>query len=182
MDALQQVGVNRPLERGFRLEALEIDPLDGLVSGPGGHERLDPKVMAVLMLMTRHTGRIVSRDELLARLWPNMVVTDDAVTRCFCVLRRQPSQAGGDRRYRTLIETLPKRGYRFNGEIASLQPPPVVGPNRTGRRRGLAIMIATGAAIALFVFVGKWLVESTAESQAQPTAPAPNAVAVMPAT
>lgn len=52
--------------------------------------------MDVLVLMTRRAGQVVSRDELLARLWPNSVVTDDAVTRCFYVLRTQLSQAGDD--------------------------------------------------------------------------------------
>jgi DNA-binding response OmpR family regulator len=68
MDALRNAGTKKPVERVFRLDALEIDPREGLVSGPGGREKLDPKVMAVLVLMTRHTGAIVSRDELLARL------------------------------------------------------------------------------------------------------------------
>jgi len=139
---------------GFRLEKLEIDPLDGQVSGPGGREKLDPKVMAVLVLMTRHTGRIVSRDELLARLWPNRVVTDDAVTRCFYVLRRQLSRAGGDLRYRAMFETLPKRGYRFNGEIEQFELHPVVARRTLGDRRSMAIAAAISLAVALFVFVG----------------------------
>ena len=105
---------------GFRLDGLEIHPETGLVSGPGGREKLNPKVMDVLVLMTRHPRQVVTRDELLERLWPGMVVTDDAVTRCFYLLRRQLSRAGGDLHYRTLIETLPKRGYRFNGEVGQL--------------------------------------------------------------
>ena len=55
----------------FRLDGLEIDPETGLVSGPGGCEKLNPRVMDVLVLMTRHPNQVVTRDELLARLWPN---------------------------------------------------------------------------------------------------------------
>jgi len=154
MDALRNAGTKQPVERVFRLDVLEIDPREGLVSGPGGREKLDPKVMAVLMLMTRHTGEIVSRDELLARLWPNRVVTDDAVTRCFYVLRRQLSQAGGDRRYRTMIETLPKRGYRLNSGITRLEPRNVTTKWRAGGRRPLAIAVAICAALVLFVIAG----------------------------
>lgn len=138
----------------FRLDTLEIDPQEGLVAGPGGREKLDPKVMAVLVLMTRQTGKVVSRDELLARLWPNRVVTDDAVTRCFYVLRRQLCQAGGDRRYKALIETLPKRGYRFNGEISKLERQPVAAPHKSGGHRSVAIVVAISAVVALFVVVG----------------------------
>jgi DNA-binding winged helix-turn-helix (wHTH) protein len=153
MDAPQSTGANQPLKRGFRLDTLEVDPHSGLVSGPGGREALDPKVMAVLVLMTRHMGQIVSRDELMARLWPNRVVTDDAVTRCFYMLRRQLSQAGGDRRYRKMIETLPKRGYRFNGEIAALETRSPAAVQNRGDRRSWGIAITIGATIALFVMI-----------------------------
>jgi TolB-like protein/DNA-binding winged helix-turn-helix (wHTH) protein len=105
------------LEKGFALEALQVEPLTGLVTGPGGRERLDPKVMDVLVQMAGHAGQVVLREELLARLWPNVVVTDDALTRCFCELRRELSRAAGDDHYRALIETVPKRGYRLNGEV-----------------------------------------------------------------
>lgn len=153
MDATQSTGANQSLERGFRLDALEVDPHSGLVSGPGGREALDPKVMAVLVLMTRQMGQIVSRDELLARLWPNRVVTDDAVTRCFYMLRRQLSQAGGDRRYRRMIETLPKRGYRLNGEIVQREPRSSFASRKPESRRSLTIAIAISATIALFLIV-----------------------------
>ena len=102
---------------GFRLEELRIDPLTGEVSGPGGHDKLDPKVMQVLVHMAEHAGQVVSREDILTQLWPHAVVTDDALTRCFYEIRRHLSHAGGDERYRELLETLPKRGYRLNGKI-----------------------------------------------------------------
>jgi DNA-binding winged helix-turn-helix (wHTH) protein len=108
--------------------------------------------MAVLVLMTSRTGQVVSRDELLERLWPNRVVTDDAVTRCFYMLRRQLSQAGGNRRYRAMIETLPKRGYRLNGAVASLKPP-VADVSKPVDRRPLKIAVALGAATALILVI-----------------------------
>ncbi len=100
-------------ESNFRLQSLEIDPRDGRVTGPGGQEVLDPRVMAVLMLMTHRAGQLVTHEDFLDALWPNRIVTDYAIYRCICVLRKQLSRAAGDNRYRALIETLPKRGYRF---------------------------------------------------------------------
>ena len=131
-----------------------MDPHSGVVSGPGGRETLDPKVMDVLVFMTRHAGEVVSRDELLAQLWPHAIVTDDAVTRCFYVLRTQLSHAGGDPRYRTLFETLRKRGYRFNGEIGSPMPHAAAKPHRTAGLRIMAIAVAIVAAVAMLVLAG----------------------------
>ena len=124
--------------KGFRLDELRIDPLTGEVSGPGGHEKLDPKVMQVLVFMAQHAGEVVSREDLLTHLWPHAVVTEDALTRCFYELRRHLSHAGGDKRYRALLETLPKRGYRLNGKVSFIQP----------KRRTTAIAIAAAALVA----------------------------------
>jgi transcriptional activator of cad operon len=140
---------------GFRLDALEIHPETGLVSGPGGREKLNPKVMDVLVLMTRHPRQVISRDELLERLWPGVVVTDDAVTRCFYLLRRQLSRAGGDSHYRMLIETLPKRGYRFNGEVGSLLPVAPTPAPVSASHRPWAIAFVIFAAIAILVLAGQ---------------------------
>jgi len=112
------------LEQGFALEALRVEPLSGLVAGPGGQEKLEPEVMDVLVLMADYAGQVVRRNDLLNRLWPNAVVTDDAITRCFYELRRQLRRAGGEDRYQALIETLPKRGYRLNAEVSRGGPGP----------------------------------------------------------
>ena len=145
--------MNAPV--AFRLDRLEIHPDTGLVSGPGGREKLNPKVMDVLVLMTRHPRQVVTRDVLLERLWPGMVVTDDAVTRCFYLLRLQLSRAGGDLHYRTLIETLPKRGYRFNGEVGSLLPVAPAAAPVAASHRPWAIAFVIFAAIAILVLAGQ---------------------------
>ncbi len=153
---------------GFQLNALRIDPLTGEVAGPGGREKLDPKVMGVLVLMAQHAGQVVSRQQLLAQLWPDTVVTDDALSRCFSELRRQLSHAGGDERYRALLEALPKRGYRLNGKVA-FHPP---------RRRMLAIVIA--AAVLIAAIVALLLAQSPDVPEASPQAATANSIAVLP--
>jgi len=152
------------LAQGFALEALRVEPHSGLVSGPGGRERLDPKVMDVLVHMAEHAGQVVLREELFARLWPKAVVTDDALTRCFYELRRGLAHAAGDERYRALVETVPKRGYRLNASVKPLEAPaatpapaePDVNPSRRGRTLLAAGAAAlTLAAIAAGVFLGR---------------------------
>jgi DNA-binding winged helix-turn-helix (wHTH) protein len=138
------------LEQGFALEALRVEPLSGLVTGPGGREKLDPQVMDVLVLMADYVGQIVRRDDLLNRLWPNTVVTDDAVSRCICELRRHLERAGDEDRYRTLIETLPNHGYRLSAEVrpdVEPVPAPVVEPSNARRSLWIAIGIAVAAGL-----------------------------------
>jgi len=104
------------------------------VTGPGGTQRLDPKVMGVLAVLAERAGHVIPREELLSRLWPNVVVSDDALTRCLYELRRQLAQAGGSDDYRAMVETLPKRGYRLNAEV-SIPAAAIAVASRTGYRR-----------------------------------------------
>jgi len=172
------------LEQGFALEALRIEPLTGRVTGPGGREKLDPKVMDVLVQMAGHAGQVVLRDDLLTRLWPNVVVTDDALTRCFYELRRQLSRAGGDDRYRALIETVPKRGYRLNAAIAPMESPAAVAEAASPGARlqnRQSWWIAVGSAAALVaIAAGLYLWRSPQIADAPAAAPEPHSIAVMP--
>lgn len=139
-----------PLEQGFQLGELRIDPRAGEVTGAGGAEKLDPKVMDVLVVLAGHAGQVVLREDLLTRLWPNAVVTDDVLSRCIYELRRQLALAGGDEQFKAMLETVPKRGYRLNGEISPLA-------RSTGRppaRRSTWPLLAGAAAASVAVVAG----------------------------
>jgi TolB-like protein/DNA-binding winged helix-turn-helix (wHTH) protein/Tfp pilus assembly protein PilF len=172
------------LAQGFALEELQVEPLTGTVSGPGGREKLDPKVMDVLVQMAEHAGHVVLREELMTRLWPQVIVTDDAITRCFYELRRTLSHAGGNERYRHLLETVPKRGYRLNAAVRPLPaaagsaPVPAPEPDRTddGSRRLAVASVAGLVVIAVLV----WLWRSPEQAQTAAAAEAPHSVAVLP--
>ena len=73
-----------------------VDPLEGTVAGTGGTVRLEPKVMAVLGVLTKHPGRVVSRDELLESVWPGVVVTEHTLSRCIYQLRHELGRIGGE--------------------------------------------------------------------------------------
>lgn len=101
-----------------------IDPLEGTVAGTGGTVRLEPKVMEVLGVLTRHRGRVVSRDELLDAVWPDVVVTEHTLSRCIYQLRNELGKIGGDAGQADYnpIETLPKRGYRLLANVETVSP------------------------------------------------------------
>jgi TolB-like protein/DNA-binding winged helix-turn-helix (wHTH) protein/Tfp pilus assembly protein PilF len=154
MSAPRTAQANDVLQQCFSVADLRINPITGEVTGPGGTETLDPKVMAVLVLLARHAGEVVLREDVLAQLWPNVVVTDDALSRCIYELRRHFSQAGGSARYRAMIETLPKRGYRLRADISRSPSTTAMEPKPNHARRFLGVATAIALAIvmvALFV-------------------------------
>lgn len=139
---------NDPVEGGFSLSGLSVEPRAGEVAGSGGTEKLDPKVMGVLVMLAEQAGQVVLREDLLTRLWPNVVVTDESLSRCIYELRRHLTQAGGDESFKELIETLPKRGYRLKGNVAPLVPEPAIRPRPDRSSWILFAVVAVAAAVA----------------------------------
>ena len=153
------------LESGFRLDQVTVEPTTGLVVGPAGREKLDPKVMDVLVMLAQHAGHVVMREEMLTRLWPDSIVTDESLSRCIYELRRQLSLAGGDERYKTMLETVPKRGYRLNAEVLPLAPH--AGKAPAGRSRWLLVAAATAIVVAVAVaWFGRGMVSARENSVA----------------
>jgi adenylate cyclase len=74
---------------------------------------LRPKTFAVLRHLVENSGRLVSKDELCAAVWPNLAVTDDALVQSVGELRRSLGDDGP-----RLIKTIPRRGYRFEAVVS----------------------------------------------------------------
>jgi TolB-like protein/DNA-binding winged helix-turn-helix (wHTH) protein/tetratricopeptide (TPR) repeat protein len=145
-------------KQGFRLGELRIEPRSGEVTGAGGIEQLGPRVMDVLVVLAGRAGKVVTREELHAAVWPDAVVTDDALTRCFYELRRQLSRAGGDESYREMIETLPKRGYRLTATVLAEAPaaPAISAESSSAPRRAWFFAAAGAVVVALAAGLAWW--------------------------
>ena len=155
MHAAADKQLDSRLGRGFTLGDLRVDPEAGEVAGPAGREHLDPKVMGVLVMLAEHAGHVVSREDLQARLWPNLVVTGDALSRCLYELRRQLSAASGGEDARVIVETLPKRGYRLNAEIEPIEPPAAAAGIGTRWKRRMAWALVAVVAAAGAILAGR---------------------------
>jgi TolB-like protein/Tfp pilus assembly protein PilF len=76
--------------------------------------------MQVLMCLVQHAGEPVSKEELMKAVWPDTFVTDDVLTRSVSELRRVFEDDAKDSH---VIQTIPKRGYRFL-EVLVVSPTP----------------------------------------------------------
>ena len=97
-----------------------------------------PKSMAVLEALAEAQGAVVSRDALLAAVWPEAVVSDESLTRCVADLRQAMGDSGRSPRY---VETVPKRGYR-------LIPGVVREPSEATAAPAVSVAVAKAAADA----------------------------------
>jgi predicted ATPase/DNA-binding winged helix-turn-helix (wHTH) protein len=86
----------------------------------------------LLMLVNRH-GQLVTKDELMAEVWPGVVVEENNIQVHVSALRKVLSTAGDGDRY---LLTVAGRGYRFVAPVqresgAELTAPPASAPDRT---------------------------------------------------
>src|ERR1700752_357576 len=73
--------------------------------------RLGGRALDVLMALIEGSGSVVSKDELLDRVWPGRIVDESRLAAEIAALRKA---FGADR---ALIRTVTGRGYQFTGEI-----------------------------------------------------------------
>jgi len=100
-----------------------VEPDLDRISRNGVSAHLRPKLMDLLVYLARHAGRTLPHDELLANVWPDQpFIVGTALPRCIAELRQGlGDHAAGS----TLIQTIPKRGYRL---IAAVRPAADVPP------------------------------------------------------
>lgn len=137
-------------EPAFRIGGMEFHPSTREAYVADQRIILEPRVLQVLTLLARSKGRIVSRDELIARCWAGRSVGDDAINRVVSRLRKL-SDADGGRSF--LIETVPRVGYGLR-EIEQAGDGAVPTAPIDLRRRnvmiglGLASVVAAGGGTA----------------------------------
>ncbi|QNM84132.1 transcriptional regulator [Sphingomonas sabuli] len=83
---------------------------------------LNNRYFDALALLVREDGRLVSKDRFLDEVWNGVPVTDEALTQCVRMLRRQ---LGDDAARPRFIETVPKHGYRFIARVETSARRPV---------------------------------------------------------
>lgn len=136
--------------------------LNQLCAAGGQAARLEPKAMAVLMHLADRAGQVVSREAMLAAVWPGVVVGDDSLTQVVIKLRKA---LGDDPQQPTYIQTISKKGYRLiapvmHQQAAAAEPdPPAIHTERTRRVLGFttgapALVIALVTALALALTTG----------------------------
>lgn len=79
---------------------------------------LTPKVVETLLALVERSGAVVSKDELMEIVWRDAFVEESNLSQNLYILRKAlPETVDG----KPLIETLKRRGYRFNGEVSCIE-------------------------------------------------------------
>ena len=140
----------RPDER-LQVGEWLVEPALNQLSAAGKTTKLEPKAMALLCYLAERSGKVVSREALLAAIWPGVVVGDDSLTQAVIKLRKALGDVAEAPAY---IQTIPKRGYRLVAKVvrpdaASARPIAAEPEFSRPAHRSRARWIAPAAVVAL---------------------------------
>ncbi len=118
---------------------LDLDRRE-LRAANGTQAPLRRKALEALLVLAEKAGHVVGKEELISRVWPDTIVSDDSLTQLMNELRR----ALGDTD-RSLVRTIARRGYLLSvareAAIAASPLPPMTGATLFGRQADLAAIV-----------------------------------------
>ena len=130
----------------FRFDGIVVDAVAHTLSRDGQRLQVEPKAFAVLLILLRHPGELVNRDDLLDAVWGHRHVTPGVLTRVIAQLRHVLDDDAHEPRY---IETMHALGYCFVGVLeheSESIPEPSAAPGVISPATGAAAAALAGAA------------------------------------
>lgn len=113
--ARYDLGVTRHL---YRFDQYSVDPATRELRRQGELVVLSPKVFDCIAWLIEHRDRAVGRDELVAAVWGKADIADTQLVQTLLKARRAIGDSGEQQR---LIRTIPRFGYRWVGEVETVE-------------------------------------------------------------
>ena len=96
----------------------ELDTTAHQLKRDGQALHLPPKAVDALELLIRREKQLLTREHMMQALWGDRIVGDQGLNQLVYLLRKALGRKSDGQQW---IETVPKRGYRFNGPVDSTQ-------------------------------------------------------------
>lgn len=153
----------------LRFGPFTLDMGDRLLWRVGELVPLTPKAFDLLAVLVQNPGKVLSKAELIERVWPDAFVEEANLSHQVYRLRAVLGDGEGDASY---IDTLSRRGYRFVAPVTRVaRAEPVAAPTAPEvppGRRPLAIALAVAASLVVFLMYAGATRRSTALSTIAP--------------
>ncbi len=102
------------MRKSFQFESFTLDVERLCLHGPSGQADLRRKSFDVLRYLVEHASRVVTKEELIKAVWPNVTVGDESLTQCISEIRRAIGEGG-----LRIVKTVPRRGYLIGVPVLS---------------------------------------------------------------
>ena len=104
----------------FEFDDFTLDVANAALRHKQEDIHLTPKAFEVLYTLLIQHGQLVTKEQLLATVWPDVIVSDSAMSACIRELRQALGDEAKAPRY---IETVHRRGYRFCAAVTVRKAP-----------------------------------------------------------
>ena len=101
--------MSRPAKRFYSFDVFRVDPLERLLFKENREIPLTPKVFDTLLVLLENSNHVLTKQELMQKVWPDSFVEENNLAQNISVLRKAIGEE--------FIQTVPKRGYRFVGDV-----------------------------------------------------------------
>ncbi len=132
------------IRAAFQIGDWVIFPERNMIASDGTSVSLEPKVMALLIVLSDAKGAVISRADIEEEIWGQIIVGEDTVARQISKLRKAFGDTAQDSKY---IETISKKGYRLMQPPRALETVEI----QNSQRRGFAPILISLAVIALVI-------------------------------
>ncbi len=168
--------MNQSPRQSYEFGSFRLDAQERLLQRDGVTISLTPKAFDLLLALIERHGRLVEKEELFQTVWPDTIVEESNLSSNIALIRKALGDGENGLKF---IETVPKRGYRFVGEVRKVQPalvepePAAIIPElprpampplsaEQARHWQRPALIVAGSVVALLVVWAGWSFQRTA--------------------
>ena len=101
--------LSRPTKRFYAFGVFRVDPVERLLFKEEREVPLTPKVFDTLLVLIENSSHVLTKQELMQKVWPDSFVEENNLAQNISTLRKAIGEE--------FIQTVPKRGYRFTGDV-----------------------------------------------------------------
>ena len=176
----------------FRIGKWLVEPSLGKLTDNGRTVSIRPREMDLLVYLAQQEGGVVTADDIITNVWAGVAVTNDSLYFSMSQLRKALDDEGAGQ---SVIETLPKRGYRLlapvefpaedlpeDAKTIGVTPEAVEASaaDRELRRTVTPYRAIAATVLLLLVFAIGWFRPASAPIEEPDAGPRSNSIAVMP--
>ena len=154
----------------FQFGPFLLDRNEWLLLRDGQQITLKPKAFETLLLLVENSGHVLSKDEMLTRLWPDTFVEEANLTNNISSLRKALGDGSEGQKY---IQTVPRVGYRFVAAVTevSSQAPERSKPLPVFARKRRRLLMAPVVVALFLVIAGGWIIRARFSRASEATLP-----------
>ncbi|WP_185969321.1 winged helix-turn-helix domain-containing protein [Aliiglaciecola sp. M165] len=136
------------MENSYQFDNWIFKPDTGALISGEKETSLEPKVARLLEYLILNQNRVITREELIEKVWENRIVSSDPINRCISIIRQTLNPEDKS----AYIETVPKKGYLSHFTVVSADE---LKTGFTITRTNLAVVSVV--ILLVFVFTFQWV-------------------------